>query len=203
MELLDLLDEMFPNARCELDFKNAYELTIAVLLSQQATDKSVNKVTKELFAKYPDAKTLSFAEIEDVEAIIKPVGLYHSKANNLVNLAICLVNDYNETVPNNREALEKLPGIGRKSTNVILSEVYNIPEIAVDTHLTRVSKRLGLVKKNDDVRIIEKKLCQIIPQDSWVKFHHQMIFLGRYVCKAKNPLCKQCKMNKICQGKEH
>ena len=196
--ILNYLDLLYANPKCELDYKKDYELLIATVLSAQCTDKRVNMVTKELWKSY-DIYSLSKAKNKDIEKIIRSVGSYTKKASYLIEISKSLVNDYNGYVPNNREYLENLPGVGRKTCNVVLSNLYNVPAIAVDTHVKRVSVRLGLASSKDDVLEIEKKLMKKIPKERWSKFHHQMVLFGRYKCMAKNPLCEECKLKEYCK----
>ena len=188
--IIESLNKLYPNAECELRHKNNFELLIAVVLSAQTTDASVNKVTPALFAKFPDAKALANAEIDDVIACIKSIGLYQNKSKNIISLSKQLVERFAGEVPSSREELESLDGVGRKTCNVILSNCFDYPAFAVDTHVSRVSKRLMIAKKDDDVLTIEKKLMKFFPKDLWGKLHHQFIFFGRYKCKAKNPDCE-------------
>ena len=192
------LDEIIPNPVCELKFNKDYELLLAVMLSAQTTDKRVNMVTEILFQKYPNLESLSQADLEDVQCIIKPIGTYHKKACNIISIANSLLKDQNGIVPNNREYLETLPGVGRKTTNVVLSILYNVPCIAVDTHVSRVSKRLGFAKETDDVFTIEKKLSKKIPKERLNRMHHQFVLFGRYYCKSQNPSCNTCKLQSQC-----
>ncbi len=192
------LDQLFPDARCELDHNNHFQLLIAVVLSAQTTDQRVNMVTPELFEKYPDAAALASAELSDVERIIKPIGLYHNKAINIIKLSNALLDRFDGDVPNDREELEALPGVGRKTANVILSNCFDVPAFAVDTHVSRVSKRLGIADEDDDVGKIEEKLMNYFPEDRWGKLHHQFIFFGRYKCKAAKPDCQDCPLKGIC-----
>ena len=192
------LDILFKDAKCELDHKNSFELLVAVVLSAQTTDQRVNSVTPFLFKKYKDAKNLAKADIKDVEKIIKPIGLYHNKAINIIKLAKQLYEKYDSTVPNNRKDLESLPGVGRKTANVILNNCFNVSAFAVDTHVSRVSKRLGIADDNDDVNTIEEKLMSYFPKKYWGKLHHQFIFFGRYKCKAIKPDCLDCPFAKFC-----
>lgn len=187
----DILDKMIPNPRCELNYNKDYELLIAVVLSAQTTDKRVNMVTKDLFNKY-DIYTLAQAQEKDIIDIIRPVGTFKRKSYYIIEIAKRLVADYKGIVPNDRKYLESLPGVGRKSANVVLSNLFDVPAIAVDTHVTRVSKRLGIAKENDDVYTIEKKLMKLIPKDKWSRSHHQMVLFGRYICKSRNPMCDRC-----------
>lgn len=195
------LDELIPNPICELNYQKAYELVIAVMLSAQTTDKGVNKVTSILFKKYNSLEKLASSNIEDIKEIIKPIGNYNKKANNIIEISKILINKYNKQVPKTYEELEVLPGIGRKSANVIRSEIYKIPSFAVDTHVIRVTNRLGLVKTKDPV-IIEKELEKIFKKRDWIRKHQQLVLFGRYYCKAKNPDCKNCKLMNICLKKD-
>ena len=198
-EILNYLDELYPTAHCELNYNKDYELLIAIVLSAQTTDKRVNKVTKILFEKYPTLESLSNAPINDIENIIREIGTFKKKSVFLKNIATQLINEKNGIVPNDRKYLETLSGVGNKTINVFLSEFYNIPAIAVDTHVERVSKRLKLANSNDNVTEVEKKLQKKIPQDLWIKTHHQFIFFGRYYCKAMSPNCKNCKIQHLCE----
>ncbi|MBR2808960.1 MAG: endonuclease III [Erysipelotrichaceae bacterium] len=197
-EIYETLKKTFPNAKCDLDYRNPFELVIAVGLSAQTTDVKVNNVTSVLFEKYPDAKALSEANISDVEEIIKSLGLYRNKAKNIVNLSKKLVDDYNGIVPDNMEQLTALDGIGRKSANVILSEIYRIPSLAVDTHVLRVSKRLGITDPEDDVIKTEEKLTAFFDKDKWIEMHHLLVYFGRYMCFAKKPDCGSCPFEGKC-----
>ncbi len=199
-EVEKYLDFLFPNPKCELNYNKDYELLIAVVLSAQTTDKRVNSVTPILFNKYPTLEDLSKALESDVMDIIKPIGTFHKKANFIIEIAKILVNDYDGKVPNDRTALEKMPGVGRKTTNVVLSNLFDVPAIAVDTHVARVSKRLGLAKDSDDVLTIEKKLMKKFDKSVWSKRHHQLVLFGRYYCKAIAPQCNSCKLKSICKN---
>ncbi len=199
--VLEKLDLMYPDARCELNYQKDYELLIATVLSAQCTDKRVNQVTKELFSKY-DIFSLATAEKKDIEKIIRPVGTFTKKSEYIIDIAKHLVQDYNGTVPNNREYLESLSGVGRKTCNVVLANLYNVPTIAVDTHVSRVAKRLKLANKNDTVEVIERKLMKYLPKSSWSRFHHQTVLFGRYTCKARNPECSKCLLNEYCKSKD-
>lgn len=189
-EVLEKLDSLFPNPICELNYEKDYELLIATLLSAQSTDKRVNSVTKILFSKY-DIFSLKDASIEDIEKIIYPVGTYKRKALYVKELAKRLVEDYSGVVPNNREYLEKLPGVGHKTCNVVLANIYNVPTIAVDTHVTRVANRLGLTKSGDVLKI-EQDLMDFFPKNKWNRVHLQLVLFGRYICKSKKPECDKC-----------
>lgn len=198
-EIVNYLDELFPNPQCELIYNKDYELLISVMLSAQTTDKRVNMVTNILYNKYNTLEKLSNASIDDVISIIKPIGTYHKKASNIINISKRLIEDTNGIVPNNREYLESLPGVGRKSANVVLSILFNEPYIAVDTHVSRVSKRLGIASNNDDVLTIEKKLYKVFTKNDIGKLHHSLVLFGRYYCKAIKPLCDNCKLKEICK----
>ena len=197
-KILDYLDELYPNPKCELEYTKDYELLIAIVMSAQTTDKRVNMVNKVLFKKYQSVKELSEASLEDIEKIIKPIGTYKKKAVFIKEIATKLINDNIKVIPNDREYLSSFPGVGRKTINVFLSVIYNEPLVAVDTHVNRVSKRLKLAKDSDDVLEVEKKLMKKIPKDKWSKVHHQLVFFGRYKCKSISPICTDCKLKDIC-----
>ena len=200
-EIIEYLDKLFPNPKCELNYEKDYELLIAVMLSAQTTDKRVNMVTDILFKKYDSLEKLSSADIKDIIEIIKQIGTFNKKAINVISIAKSLIDDKKGIVPNDRTYLENLNGVGRKTTNVVLSNLYDEPCIAVDTHVSRVSKRLGIAKKNDDVLTIEKKLNKKFPKEKLSRLHHQLVLFGRYYCKAKNPLCENCELKNICKEK--
>ena len=197
--IIENLNRLYPDAHCELNHKDSFELLIAVVLSAQTTDVSVNRVTLALFEKYPDALSLSEASEEDVMRLIHSIGLYKNKSRNIINLAKELVKRFNGEVPSKREELESLPGVGRKTANVVLSNCFDYPAFAVDTHVSRVSKRLMIARKDDDVLTIEKKLMKFFPRNCWSRLHHQFIFFGRYKCKAKNPECTDCPFRDSCR----
>ena len=199
----EYLDELFPNPRCELNYTKDYELLLATMLSAQTTDKRVNSVTEILFKKYPTLKALSKANITDIQNIIRPIGTYHKKSENLIEIAKKLNKDYGETLPNNRDYLESLPGVGRKTANVVLSNIFNVPCIAVDTHVSRVSKRLNFAKEKDNPLQIEKKLNRKFKKEDLCKRHHQLVLFGRYYCLARNPKCPECKLKEICKFYKH
>ncbi|MDD3809945.1 MAG: endonuclease III [Erysipelotrichaceae bacterium] len=199
MRVLEYFDELYPDACCELNYRNNYELLVAVMLSAQTTDKKVNQVTTRLFEKYPDATAVAASEIRDLEEILKYLGLYKNKAKNLKALSQVLLDEFGGVVPDKIEQLQKLPGVGRKTANVVLVEGFKIPAIPVDTHVTRVAKRLGFAKVDDDVVKIEAKLQRSIPKELQVKAHSQFIFFGRYFCKAINPSCGQCELFDMCK----
>lgn len=197
-EILFGLDKMIENPRCELNYKKDYELLIATVLSAQCTDARVNKVTKVLWSKY-DLKSLSNAKKSDIEKIIYSCGNYKKKSEYIRNIAKNLLKDYDGKVPNDREYLESLSGVGRKTVNVVLSNIYNEPLIAVDTHVDRVSKRLGLANDKDNVLQVENKLMKKIPKSLWSRTHHQLVLFGRYICKSKKPNCNECLLTSYCK----
>ena len=197
--IIENLNRLYSDAHCELNHKDSFELLIAVVLSAQTTDVSVNRVTPALFEKYPDALSLSEASEEDVMRLIHSIGLYKNKSRNIINLAKELVKRFDGEVPSKREELESLPGVGRKTANVVLSNCFDYPAFAVDTHVSRVSKRLMIARKDDDVLTIEKKLMKFFPRNCWSRLHHQFIFFGRYKCKAKNPECTDCPFRVSCR----
>ena len=196
--LLNYLDELFPSARCELFYSKDYELVIAVMLSAQTTDKSVNAVTKVLFDKYQSLDELNAAPIEDIEEIIKQIGLHKNKAKNLKGIVKDLIERFDYQVPSDKDLLQTLPGVGNKTAGVIRAEIFNIPDLPVDTHILRISKRLKLAKKDDEPIDVERKLKKIIPEERWIKSHHQLIHFGRYFCMARSPKCSECKIKDMC-----
>lgn len=196
-EFYDNLDYYIKDVKCELNYNNGYELLIATILSAQCTDKRVNIVTKELFKKY-DVFTMKDANLEDIAEIIKPCGTYNKKSIYLKMVSKSLVDNYNGIVPNNRKYLESLPGVGRKTVNVVLKNIYNEPAIPVDTHVERVSKRLGIVDEGATAFEVEMELMKRIPKDKWSRISEQILLFGRYYCKSVNPLCDDCKFKKMC-----
>ena len=196
--LLEALDILFPDAHCELNFSTVFQCLVAVSLSAQTTDASVNEVTPALFAAYPTPEAMANASLEDIEGYIRRLGLFHNKAKNLLALSKCLVEEHGGEVPKTKEELVKLPGVGVKTANVVLAECYKVPAIAVDTHVHRVSIRLGLGKEGDGPIDIERKLEKLIPKERHIKSHHQLIFLGRRICHARNPECDSCLLAPRC-----
>ena len=196
--IIEYLDELFPNPKCELNYNKDYELLIAVMLSAQTTDKKVNMVTSKLFNKYPSLESIVCASTSDIANIIKPLGTFNKKAIYIKEIADSLIKNYNGIVPNDRFYLESLKGVGRKTTNVVLSNLYNENCIAVDTHVARVSIRFGLAKVDDDVKAIEKKLNKFFNYKNLGRLHYQLVLFGRYYCKAKNPSCSTCKLKNMC-----
>lgn len=197
-DILKLLDKMIPNPKCELNYNKDYELLIATVLSAQCTDKRVNEVTKDLFSEY-DIYSLSKSNKKDIEKIIYSCGNYKKKADYIIELSKKLINDYNGVVPNDRDYLKSLPGVGRKTTNVVLSNLFDVPTIAVDTHVERVSKRLNLVNDKDSVIKVENKLMKKIPKNKWSRVHHQLVLFGRYICKSIKPECDKCLLKDYCK----
>ena len=197
--IIDYLDILYPNPKCELKYNKDYELLIAVMMSAQTTDKKVNMVNEILFNKYDSLEKLSKANLDDIKEIIKPIGTYNKKASNIINISNRLLKEQNGVVPNDRKYLESLDGVGRKTTNVVLSNLFNEPCIAVDTHVSRVSKRLKLCDEDDDVLEIEKKLNNVFPKEKLSNLHHQLVLFGRYRCKSIKPLCDDCKLKDICK----
>lgn len=191
------LDKNFPNVDCELDFSNNLELIIAVLLSAQCKDEYVNRATKKLFEKYKTIDDYADAKVEDIEKLIKTLGLYKAKSKNIVGMANMLRDVYDYKIPTTREELIKLPGVGRKTANVVLSVGFNIPAIAVDTHVERVAKMFGLADKNDNPLQVEKKLMELFPMKDWGKIHHQLIHLGRYKLPARGEKNLDAELEKL------
>lgn len=196
-EMLSLLAAAYPDAKPALHFRNPYELLVAVLLSAQCTDERVNIVTKDLFAKAPNPAAMVALGEDAVRETIQSCGLYKNKAKNIVALSCILVENFNGEVPKDRASLESLPGIGRKSANVVMSVAFGIPALAVDTHVFRVSRRMGF-SAGDDVRKVEEDLMALIPEKDWAAAHHWLIFHGRRCCKAQKPLCDDCPVGELC-----
>ncbi|MFJ7636981.1 endonuclease III [Peribacillus sp. NPDC097264] len=200
---LDTMGEMFPDAHCELNHSNPFELVIAVALSAQCTDVLVNKVTQNLFQKYKTPEDYLSVPIEELENDIRSIGLYRNKAKNIQKLSRMLIDEYDRRVPRDRDELTKLPGVGRKTANVVVSVAFGVPAIAVDTHVERVSKRLGICRWKDNVLEVEKTLMTKVPMDEWSVTHHRLIFFGRYHCKAQSPKCETCPLLDLCrEGKK-
>jgi endonuclease III len=201
--ILSTITDMFPDAHCELTHENEFELLIAVLLSAQATDKKVNEVTQNLFQKYKIPADYVAVPVEELEQDIKHIGLYRSKAKNIQKLCHVLIEQYGGKVPREHQQLTELAGVGRKTANVVVSNAFGVPAIAVDTHVERVSKRLGLARWKDTVLEVEQSLMKKVPKEEWTDTHHRLIFFGRYHCKAQNPACEQCPLSDLCrEGKK-
>ena len=199
--LFSYLDEKYPDAHCELVYSKDYELLIAVMLSAQTTDKSVNKATAILFSKYKSIEELAKADVGDVAFIIRHLGMYQVKARNVIEIAKILVKEHDGHVPHDPEALLRMPGVGNKTKNCVLGELFNEPLLAVDTHMQRVAKRLGIADEKDSVEKIEQKYMRILPKEKVVKINHQIIWFGRYFCKAMSPECSQCKLKNFCKNR--
>ncbi|WLR46776.1 endonuclease III [Halobacillus litoralis] len=196
---LDTFEEMFPEAECELTHSNPFELLVAVVLSAQATDALVNKVTPQLFEKYKNPEDYIAVPLEELQNDIKRIGLYRNKAKNIKKLSQTLVEKFNGQVPPTKKELESLAGVGRKTANVVASVAFDEPAIAVDTHVERVSKRLAFCRWKDSVLEVEKTLMRKIPVEEWCVTHHRMIFFGRYHCKAQRPNCEECPLLFLCR----
>ncbi len=197
-EVLNILEETYPEAECALHHKNVFQLIVAVALSAQTTDKSVNVVTPALFERYPDADSLAAADVEEVSEYIKRIGMYKTKARNIVGMAQKLVSDYDGQVPDDYDALVSLPGVGRKTANVVLSVGFGHQRIAVDTHVFRVANRIGLVHEKDVLKT-ELSLMERIPEERWSRTHHSLIYHGRQCCDARKPKCDDCPLNTLCE----
>lgn len=198
--IFSYLDEKYPDAHCELKYTKDYEFLIAVMLSAQTTDKSVNAATAVLFSKYKTVEELANADLSDVEFIIRHLGMYQVKARNVIKIAKILVEKYSGKVPHDPEALLSMPGVGNKTKNCVLGELYNEPLLACDTHMQRFAKRMGIAKEGDSVETIEQKYMRLIPKERVVKTNHQIIWFGRYFCKAISPQCANCKLKSICKN---
>lgn len=197
-QILDLLREEYPDAGCALEHIDTFQLLIAVVLSAQTTDVSVNKVTPQLFEKYPDARALAEADQDDVIEVIRTIGMYKTKSKNIIKLAQALCDDHDGVVPEDYDALVALPGVGRKTANVVLSVGFGHQRIAVDTHVFRVSNRIGLVDEKDVLKT-ELALMDILPENRWSEAHHSLIFHGRRCCSARKPKCGDCTIASLCR----
>lgn len=196
--VVEKLYEMYPDAECELRHSNSFELLISTVLSAQTTDKKVNQVTEKLYQEFKTAQDFMTLKQEELESKIKEIGLYKSKAKHILSLCKVLVDDFNSTVPSTMEELISLDGVGRKTANVVLSNAFDIPAFAVDTHVFRVANRIGL-SNGKDVSVVENQLMKKVPKELWIKTHHTLIFHGRRICKARKPLCEECGVNNLCQ----
>lgn len=199
VEMIDKIDGMFPEAEAELLHSNSFDLTIAVLLSAQATDNHVNKVTRELFQKYETPEDYIAVPLEELQNDIRSIGLFRNKAKNIQKLCRDLIERYDGEIPGNYDDLLSLAGVGRKTANVVLSVAFDVPRIAVDTHVERVAKRLGIARYKDSVLEVERTLMNKIPEERWSKTHHQLIFFGRYHCLARTPKCEVCPLLDDCR----
>lgn len=197
--VLDTIAEMFPDARCELNHSNPFELLIAVILSAQCTDETVNKVTATLFKKYRTPEDYLSVTQEELENDIRRIGLYRNKAANIRKMCAILLEKHGGKVPEDWEELIRLPGVGRKTANVVVSNAFGVPAIAVDTHVERVAKRLGIAGPDASPLDVERRLMKLVPRGEWTMTHHRLIFFGRYHCKAKNPACDVCPLIDLCK----
>lgn len=196
------LDEMFPDAACALRHRNAWELLVATILSAQCTDERVNKVTPALFRKYPTIEDFAAVSQEELAADIRSTGFFNNKAKSVRAAAVKILKDFGGQAPRTLEELTSIPGVARKTANVVLGTAYGIPSgIVVDTHVKRIAKRLDLTRENDPVKI-ERDLMKIVPQDRWIRFSHQLILHGRGLCKARKPRCAECPLNEICYAED-
>ncbi|PIC81205.1 endonuclease III [Sporosarcina sp. P18a] len=196
---LRTFEEMFPEAHCELVHKNAFELLIATLLSAQCTDVLVNRVTAELFKKYKTPEDYLAVPIEELQQDIRSIGLFRNKSKNIQALSLRLIEEFGGEVPPNRDIMMTLPGVGRKTANVVVSNAFGVPALAVDTHVERVAKRLGMNRWKDRPIDVEEKIMRWTPMELWTQTHHQVIFFGRYHCKAQNPNCPECPLLDLCR----
>lgn len=197
--IIEYFEKNMPVAESELNFENPYQLIVAVILSAQCTDKRVNMTTPALFERYPDAEALSKASVEDIYELIKSISYPNNKSKNLLGMAKVLMSDFNGIVPDDVDKLQTLPGVGRKTANVVASVAFNKPAMAVDTHVFRVSARIGLTKNAKNPLETERQLVKYIPESVIPKAHHWLILHGRYVCKARKPECEKCGINTICE----
>ena len=199
-EVLNILAETYPEAECMLDYRSPYQLLVAVVMSAQTTDKKVNEVTEELFKKYPDAAAMANIDITELEDRLHSIGMYRQKSKNIISLSMILMEKYDGEVPEDQALLEELPGVGRKSANVVMSVAFGHPRIAVDTHVFRLANRIGLVDEKD-VLSTEKALMKAIPEKDWTANHHRLIWHGRRICIARRPQCEVCPLDDICLQK--
>ena len=195
--IIERLESMYPDAEPELTFGTVFQLLVAVVLSAQTTDKSVNQVTEVLFKKYPDASAIAQIAEEEMQEMLKRVGMYKTKSKNVIKLSQIIRDEYGGEVPGDFEKLVALPGVGRKTANVVLANGFGEPHIAVDTHVFRVSNRIGLVKEKDVLKT-ELSLMKVIPKEKWTLMHHAIIFHGRRVCNARKPKCEECQLSDLC-----
>ena len=195
------LDERYPNVGCELKYNKDYELVIAVMLSAQTTDIAVNKVIENLFKTYPTLEALANADLSVLEDIIHSIGLYKNKAKHVIEIAKYILDNFNGVLPSDKDLLQNMPGVGNKTAGVIRAEIFKIPDLPVDTHILRITKRLKLADLDDDAFETEMKLKKLFPKENWIKLHHQLIHFGRDVCIARNPHCENCKLVEICTKK--
>lgn len=198
LEIINRVDELYKNPKCELNFSNNYELLVAVILSAQCTDKRVNQVTSELFKEFNTPEKMIMLSQDELENKIRSCGFFHNKAKHILDMSKDLIQKYNGKVPGDKEKLLSLAGVGEKTANVVLAVGFNVPAIAVDTHVFRVSNRLGLANAKD-VTKTQKQLERVLPKDKWIKFHYALVLHGRYVCKAQRPNCDGCGLKDYCR----
>ncbi|MDP4092684.1 MAG: endonuclease III [Bacillota bacterium] len=196
-EIINVLDKLYPEAECSLDYKDPLQLLVSTQLAAQCTDARVNIVTKTLFKKYKNAEDFAHADLHELEEEIKSTGFYHNKAKNIINCCRMIINEFDGKVPKNLEDMLKLPGVGRKTANLVLSDIFGIPGVVIDTHAKRLSNLIGLTK-NTDPEKIEYDLMKILPKEMWSKFCHQLVYHGRAVCKARKPDCGICELKTLC-----
>lgn len=196
-EILKIFDQLYPQAECSLDYLSPLQLLISTQLAAQCTDARVNIVTKDLYKKYITAQDFANADFEELQQDIKSTGFFRNKAKNIIACCKILVEKYNGNIPDNLDEMLELPGVGRKTANLVLYEVYGIPGVVVDTHAKRLSNRIGLTK-NEDPEKIEYDLQKVVPKESWADFCHKLVYHGREVCKARNPECENCRINQFC-----
>lgn len=201
LEIIKAVDELYENPKCELVFSSNYELLVAVILSAQCTDKRVNQVTSQLFKEYNTPEKMIKLSQEELEDKIRSCGFFHNKAKHILECSRDLVEKFNGEIPSEKEKLLSLSGVGEKTANVVLATAFNVPAIAVDTHVFRVSNRLGLAKSKDVFKT-QKQLEKVLPKDKWIKFHYALVLHGRYVCKSQNPKCKECSLINLCPFKK-
>ena len=201
LKAVEALEKLYPDAVCSLTYVHSYELLIATRLSAQCTDARVNIVTKELFSKYPTLTSLAEASVEDVEVIVKPCGLFHTKARDIVNLSRMLLSDYGGELPDTMEELTRLPGVGRKTANLVLGDIFGKPAVVTDTHCIRICGRLGLTKETEPYKV-EMDLKKLLPPEKSSDFCHRLVLFGREFCKARSPQCTACPLREFCKAAE-
>lgn len=197
-KIIEEFEKLYPDADCSLDFKDPLQLLIATQLAAQCTDARVNIVTKDLYQKYKNVRDFANADLKELEQDIKPTGFYHNKAKNIKNCCQMLIDNFDGEVPNDLEKLLTLPGVGRKTANLVLGDIFGIPGIVIDTHAKRLTNRIGLTK-NEDPTKIEFDLMKIVPKKFWSKFCHQLVYHGRAVCNARKPSCDKCTIKPYCE----
>lgn len=197
-EIISIFNELYPDAQCSLNYKNPLQLLVATQLAAQCTDERVNIVAKTLFAKYKSVEDFANADLHELEQHIKPTGFYHNKARNIINCCKMILESFGGRIPENLDDMLKLPGVGRKTANLVLGDVFGIPGIVVDTHAKRLAKRIGLTEHEDPTKV-EYDLMKIVPREYWILFCHQLVYHGRAICNARNPKCLDCKIKHLCQ----